>query len=128
MTDQRIAIQTTKGGTLKSRKRLATTVSILAAASLLVTACGDDKKDTAASTAAPSSTAAPAGRCPARKCTTLIHYTINTECTGCTICAQHCPVDAIPMTPYAQHVIDDAKCTRCDTCLQVCPQKAVEVR
>lgn len=46
---------------MKSRKRLATTVSILAAASLLVTACGDDKKDTAASTAAPSSTAAPAG-------------------------------------------------------------------
>ncbi len=69
-----------------------------------------------------------AGRCPARKCTTLIHYTINTDCTGCTICAQHCPVDAIPMTPYAQHVIDDAKCTRCDTCLRVCPHNAVEVK
>ncbi|MCW5552998.1 MAG: NAD(P)H-dependent oxidoreductase subunit E [Verrucomicrobiae bacterium] len=67
------------------------------------------------------------GRCPARKCTALVHYTINRDCTGCTICAQHCPVDAIPMTPYAQHVIDDAKCTRCDTCRQVCPHNAVEV-
>jgi NADH-quinone oxidoreductase subunit F len=68
------------------------------------------------------------GRCPAGKCTSLIHYTINTDCTGCTICAQHCPVDAIPMTPYARHVIDDAKCTRCDTCKRVCPHEAVEIK
>jgi NADH:ubiquinone oxidoreductase subunit F (NADH-binding)/NADH:ubiquinone oxidoreductase subunit E len=67
------------------------------------------------------------GRCPARKCTALIKYSINTDCTGCTICAQYCPVDAIPMTPYVQHVIDDAKCTRCDTCRQVCPHQAVEM-
>ncbi|HEX5220950.1 MAG TPA: NADH-ubiquinone oxidoreductase-F iron-sulfur binding region domain-containing protein [Verrucomicrobiae bacterium] len=67
------------------------------------------------------------GRCPAKKCTALIHYTINADCTGCTICSQHCPVEAIPMTPYARHVIDDAKCTRCDTCKQVCPHEAVEV-
>ncbi len=67
------------------------------------------------------------GRCPAKKCTALVHYTINRDCTGCTICAQHCPVDAIPMTPYAPHVIDDAKCTRCDTCRQVCPHNVVEV-
>jgi NADH:ubiquinone oxidoreductase subunit F (NADH-binding)/NADH:ubiquinone oxidoreductase subunit E/Pyruvate/2-oxoacid:ferredoxin oxidoreductase delta subunit len=68
------------------------------------------------------------GRCPAKKCTALIHYTINRDCTGCTLCAQHCPVDAIPMMPYARHVIDDAKCTRCDTCRQVCPYNAVEVK
>jgi NADH-quinone oxidoreductase subunit F len=67
------------------------------------------------------------GRCPAKKCSALIHYTINADCTGCTICAQHCPVNAIPMTPYARHVIDDAKCTRCDTCKRVCPHDAVEV-
>ena len=68
------------------------------------------------------------GRCPAGKCAALIRYSINTDCTGCTLCAQHCPVDAIPMTPYEQHVIDDAKCTRCDTCRQVCPDNAVEVK
>ena len=69
-----------------------------------------------------------AGHCPAGQCAALIHYTINTDCTGCTLCAQHCPVDAIPMTPYARHVIDDAKCTRCDTCRQVCPYDAVDVK
>lgn len=68
------------------------------------------------------------GRCPAGKCPALIRYSINTDCTGCTLCAQYCPVDAIPMTPYEQHVIDDAKCTRCDTCRQVCPDNAVEVK
>jgi NADH-quinone oxidoreductase subunit F len=69
-----------------------------------------------------------AGRCPAGKCTALIHYQINDRCTGCTLCAQACPVDAIPMTPYARHVIEDAKCTRCDSCRQVCPHNAVEVK
>lgn len=68
------------------------------------------------------------GRCPAGKCSALIKYSINTDCTGCTICAQHCPVNAIPMTPYARHVIDDVKCTRCDTCRVVCPEHAVEVK
>jgi NADH-quinone oxidoreductase subunit F len=69
-----------------------------------------------------------AGRCPAGKCPALIHYQINDRCTGCTLCAQACPVDAIPMTPYARHVIEDAKCTRCDSCRQVCPHAAVEVK
>jgi NADH-quinone oxidoreductase subunit F len=67
------------------------------------------------------------GRCPAGKCMALIKYRVLENCTGCTICAQHCPADAIPMTPYARHVIDLDKCTRCDSCRQVCPQGAVEV-
>jgi NADH-quinone oxidoreductase subunit F len=67
------------------------------------------------------------GRCPAGKCRALIKYRVLENCTGCTICAQHCPADAIPMTPYARHVIDLDKCTRCDSCRQVCPQGAVEV-
>src|ERR1035437_8481504 len=61
------------------------------------------------------------GRCPAGKCQALIKYVVTNECTGCTICAQHCPVDAIPMTPYQKHEIDSTICTRCDTCKQVCP-------
>ena len=67
------------------------------------------------------------GRCPAGKCKALIKYRVRENCTGCTLCAQHCPVDAIPMTPYARHVIDLEKCTRCDSCRQVCPYEAVEV-
>ncbi len=68
------------------------------------------------------------GRCPAGKCTALIHYRVLDNCTGCTLCSQACPVDAIPMTPYQRHEIDDEKCTRCDSCRQVCPVEAVEVR
>ena len=66
------------------------------------------------------------GRCPAGRCKNLIHYRINSEkCIGCTICAQNCPTDAIPMTPYATHTIIDELCTRCDSCRQVCPTEAV---
>jgi NADH-quinone oxidoreductase subunit F len=66
-----------------------------------------------------------AGRCPAGRCKALIHYRVTDDCIGCTLCAQHCPVDAIPMTPYAKHEIDQEKCTRCDTCRQICPESAV---
>jgi NADH-quinone oxidoreductase subunit F len=67
------------------------------------------------------------GRCPAGRCRALIRYEVTDQCTGCTLCAQRCPVHAIPMTPYARHVIDQQTCTRCDTCKQVCPHDAIVV-
>jgi len=67
------------------------------------------------------------GRCPARRCTALIRYDVTDQCTGCTICAQHCPVDAIPMTPYQRHEILQDRCTKCDTCRRICPYSAIEV-
>ena len=67
-------------------------------------------------------------RCPAGRCPSLIRYEITADCVGCTLCAQHCPADAIPMTHYQRHVIDDELCTRCDTCRLICPHEAVEVR
>ncbi|HOB98434.1 MAG TPA: 4Fe-4S binding protein, partial [Verrucomicrobiota bacterium] len=67
------------------------------------------------------------GRCPAGKCLPLIKYHITADCTGCTLCAQHCPVDAIPIAPYERHVINLDLCTRCDSCRRVCPHHAVEV-
>ncbi len=67
------------------------------------------------------------GRCPAGKCAALIQYRVKENCTGCTLCAQHCPVNAIPMAPYSRHVIDLETCTRCDSCRQMCPEEAIEV-
>lgn len=68
-----------------------------------------------------------AGKCPARKCAALIQYHVTETCFGCTRCAQHCPVDAIPMNPYHAHVIDESMCIRCDICRKVCPVEAIEV-
>lgn len=68
-----------------------------------------------------------AGRCPAGKCKPLIHYVVRENCTGCTICAQHCPVDAIPATPYQRHRIDTDLCTRCDVCRVDCPENAITI-
>jgi NADH:ubiquinone oxidoreductase subunit F (NADH-binding)/NAD-dependent dihydropyrimidine dehydrogenase PreA subunit len=68
------------------------------------------------------------GRCPAGKCKALIKYSITDDCIGCTICAQHCPTEAIAMKPYEKHEIDTEKCVRCGTCKAVCPAKAVEVK
>jgi NADH-quinone oxidoreductase subunit F len=68
------------------------------------------------------------GRCPAGRCAPLIKYRVLDNCTGCTICAQKCPVNAIPLTPYDKHEINLDLCTRCDTCRQVCPYDAIEVK
>ena len=66
-------------------------------------------------------------RCPAKYCRALIRYQVTDKCTGCTLCAQYCPADAIAMCPYEQHEIDQDKCIRCGTCASVCPADAVDV-
>jgi Na+-translocating ferredoxin:NAD+ oxidoreductase RNF subunit RnfB len=67
------------------------------------------------------------GHCPAGTCKSLVVYSINDTCIGCTRCAQRCPADAIVARPYQRHEIDPAKCVRCDACREACPVDAVDV-
>jgi len=70
-----------------------------------------------------------AGRCPALKCQALITYHVTDECIGCTLCAQHCPIEGcIDMRAYEKHEIDNDTCIRCGSCRNVCPVNAIEIR
>ncbi len=67
-------------------------------------------------------------RCPALSCEALITYAIDPDaCTGCTLCAKKCPVDAATGEKKQPHVIDQALCIRCDACRAACKFDAVKV-
>jgi len=66
-------------------------------------------------------------RCPAGACTELLEYSIDPEkCTGCTLCAKQCPVDAIMGNPKTPHYIIQDKCIGCGSCVQTCRFDAVK--
>ena len=48
----------------------------------------------------------------------------GSKCTGCGICVEICPVDAISMKEEKAK-IDMEICIRCGKCHDVCPQEAV---
>ncbi len=68
-------------------------------------------------------------RCPAKVCKSLIRYEIiDGICTGCTVCARNCPVEAISGERRQTHVIDPDVCVRCGICMQVCNFNAIEIK
>jgi len=66
-------------------------------------------------------------RCPAGVCTALLKYEIiETNCTGCTVCAKKCPVSAISGEIKKSHFINQEICTKCGICYNVCKFDAIK--
>lgn len=65
-------------------------------------------------------------KCPALVCTNLLTYTVDAEkCTGCTVCAKNCPVDAISGDRKQPHFIDQEACIKCGMCYTKCKFDAI---
>ncbi|MEA2077903.1 MAG: NADH-quinone oxidoreductase subunit NuoF [Candidatus Marinimicrobia bacterium] len=65
-------------------------------------------------------------KCPAGVCKDLVSFHINiSACTGCTICARKCPVNAIEGVVKGPHTIDQDLCISCGVCYDVCKFDAV---
>ena len=68
-------------------------------------------------------------KCRANVCRGLRTFIINVEkCTGCTVCAGKCPVNAIYGTRLQPFFIVEDKCIGCGVCYDVCKFSAVIVK
>jgi electron transport complex protein RnfB len=52
---------------------------------------------------------------------------IESECIGCTLCIQACPVDAIVGAPKLMHTVIADICTGCNLCIEPCPVDCIEI-
>ncbi|MHA1932912.1 MAG: NADH-ubiquinone oxidoreductase-F iron-sulfur binding region domain-containing protein, partial [Promethearchaeota archaeon] len=64
--------------------------------------------------------------CPALVCKNLISFSIDENtCTGCEICKNTCPSEAITGIPKEPHVINPNLCIRCSVCFSLCPYNSI---
>lgn len=52
----------------------------------------------------------------------------ETQCIGCTLCIQACPVDAIAGANKRMHTVIATLCTGCDLCVTPCPVDCIVMR
>ena len=64
-------------------------------------------------------------RCPSGVCRNLITYEITDNCTGCRLCAEACPQEAISGDKKEKHHIDQEFCNQCGICKVTCSFDAV---
>jgi ferredoxin len=48
------------------------------------------------------------------------------KCTGCGICVDECPVEAIKLVDD-KAVVDEDACTECGQCVDACPNEAIKL-
>lgn len=64
-------------------------------------------------------------KCTAHSCKELLTFTITDKCTGCTLCARKCPVNAIKGELKKKHEIDQDICIKCGKCEETCKFNAI---